>query len=1085
MTEFIFGRSAREKTEYLLEKIEEQLRSGKKIIMIVPEQQALYWDSLAARRISPRDAFLVETVSFTRLADSVFRLYGGVAKHYITDAEKTLIMWNAMTSVAPRLTVYGELRRAERYTPMMRHAISEMKLYGTSPADLETAADKIEAEEAGGASSLAARLRDLSLIAAAYDTMLHSCYDDPEEIPDALCDILERRDFFGDSAVFIDCFYTLTPKEMKIVSHIFRQCPDVYVTYPMDHGDRKNEHMEYVWGYVCEMSRLASSAGRDVKIVNCSSSLPPALNYLSEKLWDYSASPISDSDGCVKIIKCADRTDEAVLCAARIKELVRGGADYSDIVVTAADFESLRGITDIELERCGIPVYVSGKTPVTDQPAMRLLLKAAAVAAGGWRRDDLVSCAASGLCGLTPDQSDAFEKYTGIWSISGKKKFCAEDGWSMNPGGYTDAMSDWSAVMLRLANEAREILIPPIEAFCSSFGSTAAEICRAAVKLFCDFGVYDSLRTEVEKLSSQGDYAAAQKKSQVWGAVMSVIDSIATAVPDAHMDAASFAAMLRRGADECSIGTIPDGIDRVTAGSVGSIRFEGARHIIVLGASAGEFPRTPSENGFFSDADKEILRSAGVELSPCTTDKIGEELFLFRHTISSAAETVTLIIPASDDGAVRPSSGVQRVIKLISNAEILDLSDSKGSEAVRKYSELSVEESFSHVSLSADSDCLPADCAEDVFGNILNMTQSRLECFNDCAFKYYTRYVLNLDEGRAVQLSPADVGNFVHKILEDFMRESADGGFPMEDSVIVSRSDRLIKNYIARVCPAGAKGRLDYLFSRISRSVRLYARSLNEEFAQSSFVPYRFELPVGTDSLPSCPIELDGGKRMSLHGIVDRVDVYRNGDKIYLRVADYKTGAKKFSLSSVLSGKNVQLLLYLFSLCQSPQGCEFRRCLAPNGEKILPAGAVYFSARPGETSNETVVEGDEARNVALRDISRSGIVLSDNGVIDAMDKGITGRYVPVKMKKDGGYTAYSSVATEEEFENIRRTMTDALAGLGKRIISGEACSIPDDTKAGQGGPCAYCAARAVCRHCEKSAVSAAKSNAVKEENING
>ena len=141
---------------------------------------------------------------------------------------------------------------------------------------------------------------------------------------------------------------------------------------------------------------------------------------------------------------------------------------------------------------------------------------------------------------------------------------------------------------------------------------------------------------------------------------------------------------------------------------------------------------------------------------------------------------------------------------------------------------------------------------------------------------------------------------------------------------------------------------------------------------------------------------------------------------------------------------------------------------------------MYFSARPGEASNETVVEGDEALDVALRDISRSGIVLSDNDVIDAMDKGITGRYAPVKTKKDGGYTAYSSVATEEEFENIRRAMTDALAGIGKRIVSGEACSIPDDTRT-----CAYCAAKAVCRHSEKSAVSAAKSDAVKEENVNG
>ncbi len=1081
MTEFIFGRSAAEKTEYLLEKIKEQLKDGKKIIIIVPEQQALYWDSLAARMLPASDAFLIETVSFTRLADIVFREYGGVAKHYISDAEKTLIMWNAMTSVAPRLTVYGELRRAERYVPMMRHAVSEMKLYGTAPSDLEAAADKIEAE---GAASLAARLRDLSLIAAAYDVMLHKCYDDPEEIPDALCEALEYGSFFEGSAVFIDCFYTLTPKEMKVVGHIFRQCPDVFVTYAMAHGDRVREHMEHIWAYVQDMSRLAAAAGRDIKIVNCVSSLPHVINYLSERLWDYSAPSVDGGADCVKIIKCADRADEATLCAARIKELVRGGASYSDIAVVAADLQRLIGITDVELERNGIPVYVSGKTPVTDQPAMRLLLTASSVAAGGWRRDDLISCAASGLCGLSPDQSDAFEKYTGIWNIRGKKMFCAEDGWSMNPQGYAETMSPWSGEMLRLANEAREILVPPVDAFCRSFGSTATEICRAAVKMLTDFDVYDRLRAEADELWKRGDYAAAQKKSQVWGAVLSVLDTIALAVPDAHMDAASFAAMLRRAADECSIGTIPDGIERVTLGSVGSVRFECAKHIIVLGAAAGEFPRIPQDNGFFSDADKKKLKTAGVELSPCTEDKLNEEMFLFRHTVSSASETLTLMVPCLDDGACRPSSGAQRVMKLVRDAEVLDFTKSDGIEAVRQYSSALAGDSFSSTSISADRERIPGALADDIFGKKLNMTQSRIECFNGCAFKYYADYVLHLDSGETAQFSAADAGNFVHKILEDFMRESKDDVFPIDDSVLISRSDRLIREYIARVCPNGVQGRPDYLFSRISRSLRLFVRALNEEFAQSRFKPYGFELRVGDEDLPSAPIMLENGKTMSIYGVVDRVDKYKKGDSIYLRVVDYKTGDKKFSLADVVKGKNVQLMLYLFSLCESPEGCNFRRELAPNGEKILPAGAVYFSAKPGEASSANYVDAETAQGIAIKGISRTGLVLRDDDVLDAMEKGINGIYIPAKKKNGGDYDARCSrTASEEEFGQIREQMMSSLAEIGNRLAGGEACSIPEQP--GEKGTCQYCAARAFCRHSDKATAADTIADTKKEENGNG
>lgn len=1063
MAEFIFGRSAAKKTEYLLAAAKRQLEvdENKRVIVIVPEQQALYWDTLAARSISRRDALRIEVVSFTRLADSVFRRFGGVAKHYITDAEKTLIMWNAMVSVAPRLTVYGEVTRGERYAPMLRRAVSEMKLYGTTPADLEAAADKLEG--APGASALPARLRDLSIIYAAYNEMLHACYDDPEEIPDALCAGLENNDYFSGCAVLIDCFYTLTPKEMKVMSHIFRQCPDVYITFAAEQNDKERAHTEFVWSYIKSLARIAAKEGREVKAVNCPGDMRQEFEYLAENLWNYAAPEFKGDSSGVKIIKCADRTDEAVLCAARIKELVVGGASYSDIAVVASDFEALRHITDTELENCGIPVYVAGKTPVTDQPAMRLLLSACAVASGGWRRDDVVSIASLGLCGLTPDQGDAFEKYTEIWNIRGKKSFCC-DSWSMNPQGYSEVMSDWSAEMLRLANEAREVMIPPLEAFCTSFGGTAADICSAAFKLLCDFGVYESLRLETEALSKAGDTAAAQKKSQVWGALMSVLDTVASTVPDVHLDAAAFASMLRRAADECSIGTIPDGIDRVTVGSVRGLRVEGVRHIIVLGAKSGEFPRTPAQNGFFSDDDKELLSGVGVALSPVTSDRLGEEMFLFRHTVSSAADTLTLFIPADEeDGVVRPSSGAARVIKLLPNAEVLDFSSGAGIEAVRGFSESIRGKSFSASPLSADRDRIGSAFAENIFGKRLNMTQSKIECFNDCAFKYYVRYILHLDEGRTAAVSPSDVGNFVHKILENFMREAANEAFPIDDSVIVSRSDRLIRDYIARVCPENLGRRLDYLFERLSRSVHLYARSLNEEFSQSRFKPYSFELPVGfDDSLPCCPIKLSGGGNMSISGVVDRVDVYRTGKRVYLRVADYKTGTKTFSLASVLEGKNVQLLLYLFSLCSAPEGCDFKKKLAPSGEKVLPAGALYFSARPGEASSDTPLSGDAALEVALKSISRSGIVLDDRDVIDAMDSGITGRYAPVHLKNDGEYTKLSSISTEENFQYIKQKMTEALSTVGDRIVSGVACSVPDVN--GDRGPCGHCAARVICRH---------------------
>ena len=107
VTEFVFGLGSREKSNYILQKMQRSLKDGRRVVLIVPEQQALIWDRRCAQALPAGAMLQTEIVSFTRLADSVFRRFGGVAKHYITDAKKTLVMWNALVSLRDSLHIYG------------------------------------------------------------------------------------------------------------------------------------------------------------------------------------------------------------------------------------------------------------------------------------------------------------------------------------------------------------------------------------------------------------------------------------------------------------------------------------------------------------------------------------------------------------------------------------------------------------------------------------------------------------------------------------------------------------------------------------------------------------------------------------------------------------------------------------------------------------------------------------------------------------------------------------------------------------------------------------------------------------------
>ncbi len=1056
MTEFVFGRHAAKKTEYVLGKMRSSLSDGKKVIIIVPEQQALFWDTVTAESLPPKYAFNVETVSFTRLADNVFRTFGGTARKYITDSQKTLLMWNTVVSCSDRMKSFRSLDREDRYAPSFLRFISELKLYSVSPADLLDAADRL-----GNAGTLPDRLRDLALIYSVYDEMLHRSFSDPAEIPDVLCETLRQHDYFSGCSVFIDSFYTLTPKELKIAAEILRGADDVTVTFAISEEDRGGPDCSFVWDYVKDMASICSRLSLDPKKTDAADGKVPELSYLCANLWDYSAQPYVSATDRITTVFCSDRYDEATLAAAYIKKLVAGGASYSDIAIAASDITPLRGITDTELQRCGIPVYVSGKTPLTSEPAFKLITAALSVIGSGWKKESLTAFLRTGLTGATPDMCDAFEKYTDIWNINGKRLYCGDD-WGMNPDGYTEAVSEWGTELLALANGAKNVIVPSLEAFGESFGGNVLTICTAVHKLLCDFDVYGGLCREVAALSREGDISRAQEKSQVWDAICSLLDTVAGIIPDAACDPYRFASLICKVAETCNIGTIPDGIDRVVLGSASGMRLDGVKHLIVLGASSGEFPAVPREDGFFSDRDRALLEEAGIKLSPTGEKKLSEELFRFRYALSAPEETLCVMIP-TEGGEPRPSVGASALIRLFPGRKHYNFTSAAAAEALHSFAGMGTVKS--DVPLCADGDRIAKEAADSLFGKTLQMSQTRLEDFNDCPFKYYGKYVLHLDEGKTADIDPADVGVFVHAILENFVRESAEAGtFPVPDDIIISRSERLVSRYVASVCPDTLSSRRDWLFRRIHKSIDLYAHALSEEFAQSRFVPYRFELPVGFDpSLPVKPVELSDGGRMFLHGIVDRVDILRENGKVYLRVADYKTGTKKFHKYDVMNGRNVQLLLYLFSLCDCPGNCTFRKELAPGGEEVLPAGAVYFSAKPGSTSHSRMVDGEEAKRIAEENISREGIVLSDRSVIEAMDAEISGRYAPVTLNSDGSYSKRSSsVETLEGFREIENAMTRSLAGIGDRILRGEANSDPQVTK--DRDPCEYCSMKAFCRH---------------------
>ena len=1099
MVRFIFGEAGSGKTEYIMSEVERVLDgSDMRAVILVPEQHTVATESRVLQRFGNASGLRLEVTNFTRLSDAVSRIVGKISYTHLSGGARRLVIHRAIMSVWQSLgDLSGVGGDAPRLVPLVYSALREITSAGISPEELARAAEELSAEGAATDARLASRLADLSLVMSAERELMQTEFGGVSDPVERLAETARESDFFRNTAVFIDSFYSLTGAELAAVGEIIRLSPEVNITFPMRSRHDDGIHLAAVRRYYETVLAAAVRFGGGVEFRELAGNRRAAtreLAAISADLWNYSVSaPCEESDkpsvpDSVRVISVSDRYEEAEAAAACVASLVRSGARYSDIAVVCADVNALRGITDSAFRRHGIPCFVSEPSPLASTPATRLILSLLRIP-GHWRGEDVVAAVKTGLMPVSDEDACSFESYCGIWNIRGRNMF--ETEWSMNPDGYRTELTERGRRTLAAVARARSAVVPPIAEFADVFRNaeaTVRDICTAVVRFAekTDMCAAMARRAEVREALSLGGDDDVSRERLVWSELCCVFDTMVEITGDAVVDAAGFATLFRYAISDAGVGAIPTGVDEtVLAGGVG-LRTDGVAHVIVLGAVAGEFPAVPSEDGCFSDADRERLGELGLPICGGSAERASEELFRFARTVSQAEESVTVFTPKTSGGAAcRPSEGALRILELTGQAApvewrslsadmrifdrvSLESECRLGSSAAAQLRGLSAEMFGESAPAPAEPETqrISDGLSDKVFGKELHLTQSRIDTFVRCPFSYYCKYVLGLSEDRTAEISSPDIGTFVHAVLEEFFLAVSGRDLPIPEEEVESICDVIVSDYVRRTCGDAPDGRMAYLFRRLRRQVLVFVSAVMDEMAQSRFEAYRMELPVGMPddggkaTPPPVEFLLPDGGRVSLHGIIDRMDVYRRGDEVFLRVVDYKTGSRTFSYDDIRHGLGVQLLLYLFSTWRSG-GSEFGRELSAGGE-LRPAGALYLSLKPGDATSDGPLDAASARDLMVSRIDRSGIVTDEHDVLDAMDRGITGKYVPVSLKADGTLRRCASLATLERFGDLEGELKSVICRIAEEMRGG--CAEARPLKRHGVDPCEYCGMKCICRH---------------------
>ncbi len=1058
MLKIIYGAAGTGKSAAIMDEIRRGAGSGKRYILLVPEQYSHEAERELCAVCGDGLSLYAEVLSFTGLARGISAECGGAAAEYLDKGGRLLCMALAAGALYSRLRVYGAARHRAELQTMLLGAVDEFKSACITSGQLLSAADVCEG-------ALGDKLHDLALISEAYDAAAANGRADPADRLSVLAQQIERSSIGADTCIFVDGFTDFTAQERRVLEALLLTGAQLCVCLSCDSLDGGSEVFALGRITASALLRFAADNGiesRSVRWTGESSKRRPLADF-AENMFSYRAVGKSDAGGCIGITRAADINAECEFAASEALRLVRDtGCRWRDIAVCAKGFDDYRLLLESAFSRYGVPIYTARKTDMLSKPLPALISAAYEIILGGWEADDVFEYLRTGFGGLGTDECDELENYVFTWQLHGSA-WTREEPWGMHPDGYGKELDEDALKRLEHIALLRETVRRPLMHFAhrTSEASDAYGQAQALAGLFEELGLAEKLQARSEELEAAGRGTDAKECAQLWDITVTALEQCAAVLGDAPADAEYFGRLFVLMLSCYDIGTIPVSLDCVTAGEMDRMRRRNIKHLFVLGATDERIPGTAADTGVFSSDERRRLLEMDIDLGGAGDSELWRAFSVVYNCLTLPSESLSFCYASSDAGGAqqRPAFVVNRAKAMFDiDTEDFDL-DAARLGARAPALELAAQSLHGGGSIAAGAAEFFAECEPErleslesaanrsrgslsrssvraLYGDKLHLSASRIDKFASCRFAYFMQYALRARPREPAGFTAPEMGTFMHRILEQVTREvSSMGGYKkVSDDTVTALCDKYVSEYIKRELNdfRDKSKRFEYLFRRLISQVRQIVLDLADELRRSDFQPLSFELDFSkTPELG--PMELgEGEDKLVLTGIADRVDGWLHEGRLYLRVVDYKTGRKKFELSDVLYGMNLQMLLYLFSLGENGQ--------ALYGSEIVPAGVLYVPARSAGVKGDFDMSDEELEKKRRSELRRSGLILDDPEVIAAMENSDTPRYIPVEFKKSGA--SGDALVSAERLGTLARHIGKTLCDMARELRGGSIAADP-------------------------------------------
>lgn len=692
------------------------------------------------------------------------------------------------------------LSRSDENVEIVTEQIKELKKHMITKEMLEDVISKTDNQYRK------AKLEDIAILYKNYQEKIQKSYIDEDDVLTILSEQLEKSDLFKDSIIYIDEFSGFTKQEYEIIRQLLQKVKEVNITVCSDNIDGTNDLNDIFYTNKKTANKLIEIAKQekvDIKEEALEEKLPRFRNkellILEKNMYKDELIKYEKETKNIELFLAKNPFSEVEQVAENIAKLVANeNYRYRDISVITKNIDQYASLISAIFARYNIPVFIDQKKEFSQNILVKYILAFIEILAKNWSYEAMFNFLKTGLNSFSNEEIFKLENYCVSYGIKGSKWY--KEDWKI-------AKNDEE---LEKLNKIRRKIVEPLLEFRNKLKrtKTAKDIGVALYEFLDENQIYEKLYEKADDLRKEGNIELSNIYETTWNAVIEIIDELAIILPNEFISFEEYTKLLKIGLGTSGLGTIPASVDQVMIADVERSRTHRVKAAFIIGANDGVYPSIHKEEGFLNDSDREYLKTQNIELAKDTKEQLYEENFNIYKAFTIPEEKLYISYVSSDNEGktLRPSVLISKLKRIYPN--LTKKSDITTKESVITTKEATFYELLSNIRNFEDGnkiddiwfkiykiyeddneykekleqalkgifyknepEKIEKQNIQNLYGNELKTSISRLEQYKRCAFSFYLKYGLGLNEKSLFEVKSIDTGNFMHDVIDEFFEQ--------------------------------------------------------------------------------------------------------------------------------------------------------------------------------------------------------------------------------------------------------------------------------------------------------------------------